>query len=104
MNAAIDLKTQPVKVAAPGNQLAVVAVNAVHPEDCSFASVLWGVLTGFSNREMTLTQPGAAMPETSSEAEPSPDQPEETALDAAGLAAQIWDLLPRPVFSKPGDA
>lgn len=38
------------------------------------------------------------MPETSSEAEPSPDQPEETALDAAGLATQIWDLLPRPVF------
>lgn len=97
MNAAIDLKTQPVKVAAPGNQLAVVAVNAVQPEDCSFASVLWGVLTGFSNQEMTLTQPGDAMPETSSEAEPSPDQPEETALDTAGLAAQIWDLLSRPV-------
>ena len=98
MNAVIDLKTQPVKVAAPGKQLAAGEVNAVHPEDCSFASVLWGVLTGFSNQEMTLTQPGAAMPETSSEAEPSPDQPEETALDAAGLAAQIWDLLPRPVF------
>jgi len=95
MNAVIDLKTQPVKVAAPGKQLAAGEVKAILTEDGSFAAVLMQALTGQIHQDLTLAQPEQATPEASEESELLPVQPEETAFET-GMMAQIWALLTRP--------